>query len=284
MSRMTGAQALVRQLRAEGVDTVFALPGVQIMAAFDALYEAQDDIRLVQTRHEQATTYMADGYARVAGKPGVAMVVPGPGALNASAGVGTAFASSSPVLLISGQIATDTLGKRQGQLHEIEDQLDVFRPITKWVHRVTTVEEIPDAVHEAMRHLTTGRPQPVELEVPPDTLAATGDADLIEPEVYPKETGDAAEIARAARLLAEAKRPAIVAGGGAIISGASHEVAEVAELLQAPVMTTQNAKGVISEDHHLAVGVNYTMVEPASRIVPEADSCSETSARKTCPK
>ena len=271
MPKMTGAQALVRQLRAEDVDTVFALPGVQIMAAFDALYEAQEDIRLVQTRHEQATTYMADGYARVAGKPGVAMVVPGPGALNASAGVGTAFASSSPVLLISGQIASDTLGKRQGQLHEIDDQLDVFRPITKWVHRVTTVEEIPDAVHEAMRHLTTGRPRPVELEVPPDTLAATGDAELIEPEVYPKADGDPVEIARAARLLAGAKRPAIVAGGGTVISGASRELADIAELLQAPVMTTQNAKGVVSEDHYLAVGVNYTMVEPATRIMPEAD-------------
>ena len=91
---MNGAQALARQLRAEGVDTVFALPGVQVMAAFDALYEVRDDIRLVHTRHEQATTYMADGYAKVTGKPGVAMVVPGPGALNAAAGLGTAYASS----------------------------------------------------------------------------------------------------------------------------------------------------------------------------------------------
>ena len=272
MPKMTGAQALVRQLRAEGVDTVFALPGVQIMAAFDALYEVQDDIRLIQTRHEQATTYMADGYARVTGKPGVAMVVPGPGALNAAAGLGTAFASSSPVLLISGQIDSESLGKRQGQLHEIEDQLDVFRPITKWVHRVTRVEEIPGAVHEAMRQLKTGRPRPVELEIPPDTLAAAGEADLIEPEEYPRATADASEVRWAAQLLSEAGKPAIVAGGGTIIAGASKELLEVAELLQAPVMTTQSAKGIIPEDHYLAVGVNYASVGPAHRVLPEADA------------
>ena len=177
MPKVTGAQALVQQLVAEGVDTIFALPGVQIMAAFDALHEYQDDIRLVHVRHEQATTYMADGYAKVTGKVGVAMAVPGPGAINAGAGLGTAYASSSPVLLISGQIDSQSLGRREGQLHEVEDQLDVFRPLTKWVHRVTRVEEIPGAVHEAFRHLKTGRPRPVELEIPPDTLAATGEAE-----------------------------------------------------------------------------------------------------------
>ena len=271
MPKMTGAQAIVRQLSAEGVDTVFALPGVQIMAAFDALHEARDGIRLVQTRHEQATTYLADGYAKVTGKVGVAMVVPGPGALNATAGLGTAYASSSPVLLISGQIPSDTLGRRQGQLHEIKDQLDVFKPITKWAHRVTRVAEIPQAVHEAMRQLKTGRPRPVELEVPPDTLAETGDADIIEPAEYPREAGNPSDIQRAARLLAGARRPAIIAGGGTIIAGASRELMELAEYIQAPVMTTQQAKGVIPEDHYLAIGVNYTGLGPAYRVVPESD-------------
>ena len=271
MPNMTGAQALVRQLQSEGIDAVFALPGVQIMAAFDALYEARDDIRLYQTRHEQATTYMADGYARATGKVGVAMVVPGPGALNASAGLATAYATSSPVLLISGQIPSDTLGKEQGQLHEVEDQLDVFKPITKWNHRVTKVEEIPEAVHEAMRQLKTGRPRPVELEVPPDTLAATAQADLIEPEEYPKTRAAEADIQRAARLLAEAKSPAIIAGGGTMIAEASQELLELAEHLQAPVMTTQQAKGVISEDHYLAAGVNYYGVGPIHRLATESD-------------
>ena len=272
MPQMSGAQALARQLRSEGVDTVFTLPGVQIMAAFDALHEVQDDIQLIHTRHEQATTYMADGYAKVTGKVGVAMVVPGPGALNATAGLGTAFASSSPVLLISGQIASNALGKRQGQLHEVEDQLDVFKPITKWNHRVTEVGEIPEVVHEAFRQLNTGRPRPVELEVPPDTLAAMGDADIIEPEIYPAVAADADDIDRAAQILARAERPAIIAGGGTIISGASDELREVAEFLQAAVMTTQQGKGIISDDHELLVGVNYAMVEPVKDVLPDCDA------------
>ena len=272
MPQMSGAQALAQQLRSEGVDTVFTLPGVQIMAAFDALHEVQNDIQLVHTRHEQATTYMADGYAKVTGKVGVAMVVPGPGALNATAGLGTAFASSSPVLLISGQIASNALGKRQGQLHEVEDQLDVFKPITKWNHRVTEVGAIPEAVHEAFRQLSVGRPRPVELEVPPDTLAAVGDADIIEPEEYPADVGSDVDIRRAAEILARAKKPAIIAGGGSIISGASEELRELAEFLQAAVMTTQQGKGIIPADHELMVGVNYAMVEPIKDILPECDA------------
>ena len=117
------------------------------------------------------------------------------------------------MLLISGQIASGALGKRQGQLHEVEDQLDVFKPITKWNHRVTEVGEIPEAVHEAFRQLNTGRPRPVELEVPPDTLAAIGEADIIEPEVYPPTAADSADIEKAAEILARAKKPAIIAGG-----------------------------------------------------------------------
>ena len=271
MPKMSGAQALVRQLGSEGVDTVFALPGVQIMNAFDALYEARHDIRLVHTRHEQATTYMAHGYAKVTGRVGVALVVPGPGALNAAAGLGTAYASSSPVLLISGQINSTALGQHQGQLHEVDDQLDVFRPITKWNYRVTRAEEIPEAIHEAMRQLKTGRPRPVELEIPPDLLAAAGDMDMIEPEEYPRPGGDPSDIQRAAQLLARAQRPVLIAGGGTVIANASQELIELAEFIQAPVMTTQQAKGIIPEDHDLAVGVNYALVGPAHRIIPKSD-------------
>jgi acetolactate synthase-1/2/3 large subunit len=273
MPEMTGADALARQLSLERTDTVFTLPGVQIMAAFDAFYREQERIKLVHTRHEQATTYMADGYAKATGRPGVAMVVPGPGALNAAAGLGTAFASSSPVLLISGQIASTSLGKRQGQLHEIEDQLDVFRPITKWAHRVTDPAEIPEAVHEAFRQMLTGRPRPVELEIPPDTLAATTNIELVEPENFQQQRkpADPADVQRAAQILASAARPAIIAGGGTIRSRASAEIWELAEFLQAPVMTTQNGKGIIPEDHPLSVGVNYSLVGPAHKIVPESD-------------
>ena len=271
MPKVTGAQALVQQLVAEGVDTIFALPGVQIMAAFDALHEYQDDIRLVHVRHEQATTYMADGYAKVTGKVGVAMAVPGPGAINAGAGLGTAYASSSPVLLISGQIDSQSLGRREGQLHEVEDQLDVFRPLTKWVHRVTRVEEIPGAVHEAFRHLKTGRPRPVELEIPPDTLAATGEAEVIAAEEYPPQVAETRDVEQAARILTSAERPAIMVGGGSRISGAGDEVLQLADLLQAPVMGTQNSKGVVPENSPFYVGTNYASVGPADIVLPDAD-------------
>jgi acetolactate synthase-1/2/3 large subunit len=271
MPKVTGAQALVQQLVAEGVDTIFALPGVQIMAAFDALHEYQDDIRLVHVRHEQATTYMADGYAKVTGKVGVAMAVPGPGAINAGAGLGTAYASSSPVLLISGQIDSQSLGRREGQLHEVEDQLDVFRPLTKWVHRVTRVEEIPGAVHEAFRHLKTGRPRPVELEIPPDTLAATGEAETIPAEEYEPQAAEAGDVEQAGRILASAERPAIMVGGGARISGAGDEVLQLADFLQAPVMGTQNSKGVIPENSPFYVGTNYASVGPADIVLPDSD-------------
>ena len=176
MPFLTAAQALVRSLAREGVEVVFGLPGVQIMEVFDALFD-EPGIRLVTVRHEPAATYMADGYARTTGKVGVALVVPGPGALNATAGLGTAYATSSPVLLVCGQIESYNLGQMRGALHEIEDQLDIFKPLTKWCTRVLSTEDTPSAVHEAMRQLRTGRPRPVELEIPWDVMASSADVE-----------------------------------------------------------------------------------------------------------
>ncbi|HCV26917.1 MAG TPA: thiamine pyrophosphate-binding protein [Dehalococcoidia bacterium] len=270
MPEMTGAEALRRSLEAEGVDTVFALPGVQIMAAFDALHDSQA-IRLVSTRHEQTTAYMADGYARVARKPGVALVVPGPGALNASAAVGTAYAVSSPVLLISGQIPSGSLGKGEGQLHEVEEQLDVFKPIVKWNTRVSSVSEIPSAIHEAFKQMTTGRPRPVELEIPPDILAAIGEVEILEAELYSVKQPADDLVARAAEALAGADNPAIVIGGGTLRAEAGPEIAEMAELLDAPVVGTQQAKGAISASHRQYVGVHYAQVGVSKELLDDSD-------------
>lgn len=270
MPEMTGAEALRRSLEAEGVDTVFALPGVQIMSAFDALHDSQS-IRLVSTRHEQTTAYMADGYARVARKPGVALVVPGPGALNASAAIGTAYASSSPVLLISGQIHSGSLGKGEGQLHEVEEQLDIFKPIVKWNTRVSSVAGIPGAIHEAFKQMTTGRPRPVEVEIPPDILAATGDVELLEAERYPVKQPNDDLIARAAEALAGAARPAIVIGGGTLRAEAGPEVAAIAEMLGAPIVGTQQAKGVVPASHPQYVGVHYAQVGVSGELLGDSD-------------
>jgi acetolactate synthase-1/2/3 large subunit len=174
MAQMTGGEAVVQALRREGVEVVFGLPGVQIMGIYDAFY-GQSDIRLMTVRHEQTTAYMADGYARVTGRPGVALVVPGPGVQNAGAALGTAYSASSPVLLLAGQVESFNVGSDRGALHEINDQQEVIRPVTKWCQRVTDVPAIPGAIHEAMRQMRTGRPRPTEVEISPDVLAATGE-------------------------------------------------------------------------------------------------------------
>jgi sulfopyruvate decarboxylase TPP-binding subunit len=166
MQRMTGGQALVASLYREGVRVVFGLPGVQLYGAVAALRD-EPRIRVITTRHEQATTYMADGYARAGGGIGVALVVPGPGLLNASAGLSTAYSASSPVLVIAGQIPKGKIGQNVGLLHEVNDQLDAIAPVTKWRQRVLEVAEIPAAVREAMRQLRTGRPRPVVIDIRP---------------------------------------------------------------------------------------------------------------------
>ena len=208
MAQMTGAQALARSLVREGVEVVFALPGVQIMEAFNALYD-EPSIRLVVVRHEQTAAYMADGYARSTGKPGVALVVPGPGALNATAALGTAFATSSPVLLISGQIESYNLGVNRGALHELGEQLDVFKHLTKWCERTTESAQIPGLVHKAMDQLTSGRPRPVEIEIPWDILPVQAEIELLEQEVHPKSRPVPGVVKEAAELLAYAQRPLI---------------------------------------------------------------------------
>ena len=267
---MTGAQALVRSLAREGVEVVFGLPGVQIMDIFDALYD-EPGIRLVVPRHEQGVVYMADGYARTTGKVGVGLVVPGPGALNAAGAVGTAFSCSSPVLLISGQTLTREINSGSGALHEVDDQMDAFRPITKWVHRVTSVGETPGGVHAAMEQLLTGRPRPVELEIPWDVLATTDEAELAEPEVFPRQAPDAEGIRQAADLLAGARHPLIWAGSGVMLADASEQLLELATALNAPVITTPEGKGAIAEDHPLSLGVFYYAHGPAVQALPQAD-------------
>src|SRR5947209_16484771 len=146
MAEMTGGQALVRAIKGEGIETIFALPGVQLDWAFDALYDEREHFALYHTRHEQATAYMADGYARTTGKIGVSMVVPGPGLLNATAALSTAYACSSPVLCITGQINSKMIEQGVGQLHEIPNQLEMIRSVTKWAGRAVTPQEIPGLV------------------------------------------------------------------------------------------------------------------------------------------
>src|SRR5947209_4346334 len=190
MPRLTGGQALVQSMKREGLETVFGLPGVQLDWAFDALYAERDWIDVYHTRHEQATAYMADGYARTTGKIGACMIVPGPGVLNAGAGLATAYACSSPVLCVAGQIPTGAIGKRYGMLHEVANQEAILGSVAKWVGRANAPAEVPGIVREAFRQLRSGRPRPVGIEVPADVLQAADDVTLLEPAGAERSAGD----------------------------------------------------------------------------------------------
>ena len=164
MTLMTPSEAFVETLAAAGVTDIFGIVGSAFMDALDIFPGA--GIRFISVQHEQNAVHMADGYARASGRPGTAMVVPGPGLMNASAAIGTAYAASSPVLVIAGQVNRDLIGVDRGILHEVNDQQDIIRPVTKAAYRVLDPAEIPAVVREAFRQLRTGRPRPVEIEIP----------------------------------------------------------------------------------------------------------------------
>ena len=271
MARMTGGQALVRSLVVEGVGVVFGLPGVQLYGVVDALREESSRVRLITTRHEQATSYMADGYARAGGDVGTGLVVPGPGLLNSTAGLSTAYSASSPVLMLSGQIPREQIGKNVGLLHEVNDQQDCIAPITKWRRRVLQVAEIPAAVREAFTQLRTGRPRPVELEMPPETMEEEGDADLLPATEAGRAAAPAGDVARAVEILLAAKNPIIYAGGGANLSGAYEALRAVAEHLQAGVASSPEGKGAVGDLSDLSLGAAFWRDSPLRAAIHAAD-------------
>ena len=246
MPGMTGGQALVRTLYREGVRTVFGIPGAGQYEAIDALWE-EPRIRYISVRHEQATSYMADGYARASGEIAAAIVVPGPGLFNASAGMATAYAVSSPVLMV-----TSDHHKRVG---ERDGESASTRPITKWGARARNPAEVPRIVHEAFRRMKTGRPRPVEIDIPHAVLAAEAEVELVEPVICERSPGGPKVIERAARILRDAERPAIWAGGGVHRSDASGVLLALAEHLGAAVVTSREGKGAISDRHPLSLGM-----------------------------
>jgi acetolactate synthase-1/2/3 large subunit len=280
---MTGGQALAKSLYREGVRVIFGLPGVQLYHLLDALYD-EPGIRFITTRHEQATTYMADGYARAGGGVGTAMVVPGPGLQNASAGIGTAYAASSPILVVSGQIERDLIGVDRGMLHEVNDQLDTIRPVTKWAARILKPQDIPATVHEAFHRLKTGRPRPVEIEIPPETLAEEADITLLDPANPVRPAASAGQIQAGAEVLSHAKKLLIIAGGGVISSKASTALQTLAEYLQAPVLTTAEGKGALSDRHDLALGAMRLRQDPIVDYIAQTDVILAVGTRLAFPQ
>lgn len=248
-----GGHLLAEQLVVEGVEVIFGIPGAQLDHAVDGLAHHADTIRFVHTRHEQGCGYMADGYARTTGRPGVMMVVPGPGLLNASAALATAWACSSPVVAIVGAIPTWAIGINAGVLHELRDQSAILREITSWHHRVSDVDDIPAVIAEAFAACRSGRPRPAAVEIPADLLAAETSAPTVAPRPVHHRPPDVGAIATAAELLEAASFPVVVVGNGVTIADAGAEALVLAERLGAPVVVTTNGKAAVRHDHPLVV-------------------------------
>ena len=272
MARMSGGKALIEALNVHGVDTVFGVLGSTLLPAYDALCD-RSDIRLIAPRGEDGALHMADAYARVTGKVGVGMITVGAGAVASLSAMGEAYAESWPVLNIITQVPTPYMDKARGVYHECPQQLEMFRPVTGWAHRVTSVAEIPEAVREAFRRMRSGRPRPVALEIPADLLRDEAEVE-IRPPAEPEPTpSDDALVAQAAELLVSAKRPLLWAGGGVVKAGAGAELQALAELLQAPILCTNGSRGIVPEDHPLMVGNILTMAYTIEQKVLETADC-----------
>jgi acetolactate synthase-1/2/3 large subunit len=263
MTSATGGEAIVSGLVAHGVDTVFGLPGAQIYGLFDAFQQAQ--LKVIGARHEQACGYMAYGYARSTGRPGVFSVVPGPGVLNAGAALLTAFGSNEPVLCLTGQVPTQFLGKGRGHLHEMPDQLATLRSFVKWAERIEYPDNAPVLVSRAFQEMLSGRRGPAALEMPWDVFTQRAEiraAKLFDP--LPAPLPDTEQVKAAAALVAASKTPMIFVGAGAI--HAADEILELAELIDAPVVAFRSGRGIVSNAHELGL----TMAA-AYRLWPHTD-------------
>jgi acetolactate synthase-1/2/3 large subunit len=252
MTEMTGGEAVVESLIANDIDTVFGLPGAQLDPIFAALHDRKDRINLIHSRHEQGCAYMAYGYAEVSGNIGTLLVVPGPGLLNAGAAIVTGYACNTPMLCLVGQGRSYLVGKRFGILHEIPDQFETAKGLVKWAGQVSATAEIPADMVTAIDQIRHHRPRPVYLEIPFDLAKESADMGDIgiadDTQVTPEIDVDAVEAA--ARMLASAKCPLIIAGGGALMAGES--ILALAGQLNAPVAMTQNALGTVDSRHELA--------------------------------
>lgn len=268
MQVVTGGDLVYRVLRAAGVDCVFGIPSQQNLGLYDALYRG-GDITVVGTRHEQGAVHAADGYARATGRLGVAIVSTGPGTANAMNGLYESGFASSPVLVLTTQIDTCYLGRNKGFIHDAERQLDMLRSVTRCSERVQRVGDIPRIVQHVMTEILSGRPQPGAVEIPTDLLLAeAGDVQLPTFQVPAPVAPPSSLLEQAAGLLQEAQRPLVWVGGGA--AGAADAVRQLAERLQAPVVSTANGRGVMPQEHPLYVG-NQTQYPAFNELLKQAD-------------
>ncbi|HEV2068837.1 MAG TPA: biosynthetic-type acetolactate synthase large subunit, partial [Acidimicrobiales bacterium] len=262
--KLTGAQALIKSLEMEGVEVMFGLPGGAILPVYDPIIDSS--IRHILVRHEQGAGHMAEGYAHVTGRPGVAMVTSGPAATNIVTPLCDAYMDSIPLVVITGQVAYSSIGSDAFQEC---DTTGITMSVTKHNWLVTDAQEIPQVVKEAFHIASTGRPGPVLIDVPKDVSNSTMDwywPDSVDlPGYKPTTRGHPRMIKEAARLILESRRPVIYAGGGILKARAAEALRELAELTDIHVVTTLMARGAFPDDHPLCLGMpgmhgNYTAV------------------------
>jgi thiamine pyrophosphate-dependent acetolactate synthase large subunit-like protein len=265
----SGAQLLVESLVAEGVDMLFGIPGVGTLAVYDAFVD-QPSLRHIEVRHEQSAVFMADGYARARGEPGVAFTSNGPGALNTVTAMATAHNDSVPVLHLVSENPPNVRRRGRGHFHDISDQFGVFRPVTAHAATVALPDEIPAAIGTAFSALRNRRPRTALVEFYNEALTGVATAD---PQGYTDRRPrpiDQAALAGATTAIASAERPMVWAGGGVATPEASHSLLTIVERLGAPVITTQKGKGAIPGDHPLHIG-NWANEPPVRELIADSD-------------
>ncbi|MGE8349770.1 MAG: 5-guanidino-2-oxopentanoate decarboxylase [Pseudomonas protegens] len=263
----TCGEVLVKLLEGYGVEQVFGIPGVHTVELYRGL--ARSPIQHVTPRHEQGAGFMADGYARTSGKPGVCFIITGPGMTNITTAMGQAYADSIPMLVISSVQTRSQLGGGRGKLHELPNQSALVSGVAAFSHTLMSADELPVVLARAFALFQAGRPRPVHIEIPLDVLVQDADHLLASEPVTIARAGAAPDaVARMGQLLAAAKRPLILAGGGAIDAAAP--LTRLAELLQAPVALTINAKGMLPSAHPLLIGSTQSLVATRA-LVAEAD-------------
>ena len=279
ISELTGSDALIKALEYEEVEGIFGLPGGANLPIYDSLYDS--DIRHLLVRHEQNAAHMADGYARASRKPGVCFATSGPGATNLITGIATASADSSPIIAITGQVASDMIGKDAFQECDI---IGIATPVTKYTYQPLTSAEVPQVIKNAFHIATSGRPGPVLIDIPKNAQIEKMKINFPTKHNIRKlqqlQTADLKAIDKAADLLLNAERPMIMTGGGVIISGAFKELQAVAEFLVSPVVSTFKGKGGFSETHYLSLGpIGMHGHVEANKLVIESDVLLAAGAR-----
>ena len=254
MATMTGGQAVVESLKRQGVDTVFGIISVHTLDLYDALFDSQDSLRFIGARNELGCGFMADGYARATGKPGVLFTSTGPGAADSVGAIGEAYFSGSPVLEITTNVELEFLDEGKLTTHETKDQPGMLRAVTDWNAMIRQVESIPDHLVEAFQRFQTRRPRPVALEIPTDLLGKQAEVEVLGPRTPEVPQGDPEMVERGLQTLLRAKRPVIFVGEEVQSMGGTEEVVRLAEMLGAPVVTSDGAKGTFPEDHPLSLG------------------------------